>query len=121
MEAERARALAAASEAGTTKGVDPDDIQASIDAINAYYDALEDSTSEKAMIAKTKDMVNQIGGALSSLAGSLENLFSAIYDQRMAELEAQKRRLLKAAGVQGGHSRGDSAERARTCTTDKRR
>ena len=54
MEAERARALAAASEAGTTKGVDPDDIQASIDAINAYYDALEDSTSEKAMIAKTK-------------------------------------------------------------------
>ena len=35
-----------------------------IDAINDY-DALEDSTSEKAMIAKTKDMVNQIGGALS--------------------------------------------------------
>ena len=80
---------------GTTEAM-----QANIDAINAYYAALKDSTSEKAMIAKTKDMVNQIGSALSSLAGSLESLFSAIYDQRIAELEATEEAALKAAGVQ---------------------
>jgi len=96
MEAERKRAvLSVLATGGTTEAM-----QANVDAINAYYAALKDSTSEKAMIAKTKDMVNQIGGALSSLAGSLESLFGAIYDQRLAELEATEQAALKAAGVQ---------------------
>lgn len=96
MESERKRAvLAVLATRGTTEAM-----QENIDAINAYYAALKDSTSEKAMIAKTKDMVNQIGSALSSLAGSLESLFSAIYDQRIAELEATEEAALKAAGVQ---------------------
>ncbi|NCC66280.1 MAG: hypothetical protein EOM15_16705, partial [Spirochaetia bacterium] len=96
MEAERQRAIASVRLMGGVQ----EEIDATIDKLNEYYDALRDSTSEKSMIAKTKDMVNQIGGAISSLAGSLESLFSAIYDQRMAELEAEEQAALEAAGVQ---------------------
>ena len=63
MEAERQRAIASVRLMGGTQ----DEIDATIDALNEYYDALRDSTSEKAMIAKTKDMVSQIGGAISAL------------------------------------------------------
>lgn len=95
IEAERKRAvMATLSMGGTTEA-----IQANVDAINEYYAALKDSTSEKAMIAKTKAMVSQIGSTIGSLAGSLESLFSAIYDNRMAELEEEEQAALRLAGV----------------------
>ena len=96
IEIQRKRAIAAALSSGASAR----EINASIDAINEYYDALEETTAEDAAIAKTKKMASDIKGIWDNLSGSLASLFSAIYDDKLDALEAQLKAELEAAGLQ---------------------
>lgn len=96
MEAERQRAIVSVRLMGGTQ----DEIDATIDALNKYYDALEETTAEDAAIAKTKKMAQDIKGIWDDLSGSLASLFSAIYDDKLDALESQLKAELEAAGLQ---------------------
>lgn len=96
IEIERKRAIAAALASGASEEA----INNNIIAINAYYDALKETTAEDAAIAKTKKMAQDIKGIWDDLSGSLASLFSAIYDDKLDALEAQLKAELEAAGLQ---------------------
>jgi len=96
IEIQRRRAIAAALASGASARV----INENIDAINEYYDALEETTAEDAAIAKTKKMAQDIKDIWDDLSGSLASLFSAIYDDKLDALEDQLKAELEAAGLQ---------------------
>lgn len=96
IEIQRKRAIAAALASGASAS----EINNNIAAINAYYDALEETTAEDAAIAKTKKMAQDIKGIWDNLSGSLASLFSAIYDDKLDALEDQLKAELEAAGLQ---------------------
>lgn len=90
---ERQRAIDSVKASGATNEA----ITAAIDAINKYYDKLE-KQSEQAK-NNFKFNIDEMISAASELATSLGALYSAMADQRIAELDRQLEAELEAAGV----------------------
>lgn len=95
IELQRRRAIAAAEASGASA----DAIALNVEAINEYYDALRDTEPEKDAVEKTKKMASEIKGIWDGLSSSIASLFSALYADRLDNLERELDAELQAAGL----------------------
>lgn len=95
VDAEHERAI----EAIKASGASDEAITKAIAAVDEYYATLKDKTASDEFVKNMNTMIASIGDGFSGLGGALSQLWTAMTDARLDELDRQLKAELEAAGV----------------------